>query len=790
MEKYISPHKALKKLRACRSIGNVVYIYGATGFGKTELVRQYLKNKPYFYASCAEKTWDYADLPNAANSSKKNPAIVVIDDLYLLFGEEKRREVIELTKRDDIWLVLISRSNVPSWLREAYIERNFILISEEDLGLTCDDINEYLEHEQLEVSESEIKTIVENSEGNGYIVKYALVEMLNGNSVNSELVEKIRSSYISSLTEKVLLWLEPDVKELLMKLSLVESFNIELATVMTGDKNVGGIIEHALESGNFMRKNGESYLFRKPMQKALFAELQRCYSHEQINGFIRNIALYYEMNGNETKAFEYYAKCSDNDKIREMLVRNAKLNPEMGCFYEMRDYYLMLSDKDIESEPWLMISMSLLYSVMLNIEKSEFWYGKLKERLADAKGSEKREIQVGLAYLDIALPHKGSVKTLETIKNQYILMKEKSSTFPELSVTSNIPSMLNGGKDFCEWTKRDKEILRTTGKVLSAFLGSHGKGFVSLGLAESFYEKGGDSYEISNLISKAKNQIEAGDGNYNMMFVAIGLQARLFLINGEISEARELVEGFRVRTEKTKYIYKLEKNIDALLCRISLYEGDYGAINDWLSNKAPDENEFFVLNRYQYITKIRCYIALERHAPALSLIDRMSDYAEICDRKYISMELAIFKSIIKFRRKDAWKDEFTAALRKIKEYDFIRIVSEHGAAVYPLLDAVREEFLFDGNTAEWFGKILEETRKIALRYPVYLKTEIANLPALSETAVNILKMQAEGMTLRQIGERLGITERTAKFHAQETYRKLGVNSRTEAILAAKNLNII
>ncbi|MGN0669147.1 MAG: LuxR C-terminal-related transcriptional regulator, partial [Oscillospiraceae bacterium] len=702
----------------------------------------------------------------------------------------KRREVIELTKRNDIWLILISRSTVPAWLRDAYIERNFILISEEDLGLTCDDISEYLRHEHFEVSEGEVKTIVESSEGNGYLVKYALVETLNGHSLNKEQVEKIRDSYISSLTEKVLLWLEPEVKELLMKLSLVESFDIELAKVLAGDKNVGRIIERALESGNFMRKNGESYTFRKPMQKALYDELQRCCSHEQIDGFIRNIALYFEMDGNEIKALEFYAKCNDTDKIRDMLVRNAKMNPEMGYFYEMRKYYLMLSEHDIESEPWLMISMSLLYSVLMNIEKSEFWYGRLKERLAGAKGSEKREIQVGLAYLDIALPHRGSVNTLETIKNQYVLMREKSSSFPELSVTSNIPSMLNGGKDFCEWTKKDKELLLTTGKVLSTFLGSHGKGFVSLGLAESFYEKGGDSYEISNLISKAKNQIEAGSGNYNMMFVAIGLQARLFLINGEISEARELVEGFRERTEKTKLIFKLGKNIDALLCRISLYEGDFGAINDWLSNKAPDENEFFVLNRYQYITKIRCYIAVERYAPALALIDRMSDYAEICDRKYISMELAVLKSIIKFRKKSAWQEEFTAALRKIKEYDFIRIVTEHGAAVYPLLDAVREEFLSDEDTAEWFGEMLDEARKIALRYPVYLKTEIANLPALSETAVNILKMQAEGMTLKQIGERLGITERTAKFHAQETYRKLGVNSRTEAILAAKNLNII
>ena len=100
---------------------------------------------------------------------------------------------------------------------------------------------------------------------------------------------------------------------------------------------------------------------------------------------------------------------------------------------------------------------------------------------------------------------------------------------------------------------------------------------------------------------------------------------------------------------------------------------------------------------------------------------------------------------------------------------------------------MRGEFTADGG---WFEKVLNETRKISLRYPVYLKTEIANRPALSETAVKILGMQADGLTLKQIGERLGITERTAKFHAQETYRKLGVSGRTEAVLAAKNLNII
>ncbi len=786
MDWYIAQRQALKKMNACKPFKNVVYIYGATGFGKTEFVRQYFLHKPYFYASCAERSWDYADVINAA-SGKKAPTVVVIDDLHLLFNEEKRREVIEFTGRDDIWLILISRSNIPGWLRDSYIRSSFVLISEKDLALTSDDVMEYLAHTGINISKGDIDFIVKKSQGNGFLVKSILVETFNGSPVDNELFGKIRSTFMDLLSEKVIIWLEHEVREMLMKLSLTDRFDIELARVMTGISNIGDVIARAEESGNFLLKNGKSYTMRPIMREALYKELQRRYSQEQINGFIRNIALYYEMSGSEARAIEFYASCHDADKIRDLLVRNAKVNSDYGFFYEMRRYYLALTDSEIESESCLIAAMSLLYSALLNVERSEYWYGRLKERLKTAGGLEKRKIMVEIAYLDLALPHRGSANILETIQSEYVLMKEKGATFPELSVTNCIPSLINGGKDFCEWTKRDMDIAEKYGKNISAFLGSYGKGLLNLGLAESLYERGGDSYEISTLISKARNQIETGDINFSMMFAAYGLMARLYLINGESGEARDLIENFRGRMANMKYFFKLRKNIDAMLCRIALYNGDFGTVNDWMRNSAPDENDFFVLFRYQYLTKIRCYIALERYAPALALIDRLSDYAELYGRIYISMELAVLKAIVVYRSKGSWKNGFLEALRKIAGYGFIRIVSEHGAAVYPLLDAVRGEFTADGG---WFEKVLNETRKISLRYPVYLKTEIANRPALSETAVKILGMQADGLTLKQIGERLGITERTAKFHAQETYRKLGVSGRTEAVLAAKNLNII
>lgn len=60
-------------------------------------------------------------------------------------------------------------------------------------------------------------------------------------------------------------------------------------------------------------------------------------------------------------------------------------------------------------------------------------------------------------YLDVGLPGRGSVNILQLIKDCYTLLSEKS-----LSVTSNLPSLMNGGKDFCDWSKNDRKIAAAT----------------------------------------------------------------------------------------------------------------------------------------------------------------------------------------------------------------------------------------------------------------------------------------------------------------------------------------
>jgi two-component system nitrate/nitrite response regulator NarL len=52
--------------------------------------------------------------------------------------------------------------------------------------------------------------------------------------------------------------------------------------------------------------------------------------------------------------------------------------------------------------------------------------------------------------------------------------------------------------------------------------------------------------------------------------------------------------------------------------------------------------------------------------------------------------------------------------------------------------------------------------------------------ALSERETAVLEAVARGLSNREIGRQLWISEQTVKFHLRNVYRKLGISSRTEA----------
>lgn len=59
-----------------------------------------------------------------------------------------------------------------------------------------------------------------------------------------------------------------------------------------------------------------------------------------------------------------------------------------------------------------------------------------------------------------------------------------------------------------------------------------------------------------------------------------------------------------------------------------------------------------------------------------------------------------------------------------------------------------------------------------------------NAPALTKREIQILELAARGVTNKQIGEQLNLSNRTIEVHMHNVFMKLGVSSRTEAVTRA------
>ena len=61
---------------------------------------------------------------------------------------------------------------------------------------------------------------------------------------------------------------------------------------------------------------------------------------------------------------------------------------------------------------------------------------------------------------------------------------------------------------------------------------------------------------------------------------------------------------------------------------------------------------------------------------------------------------------------------------------------------------------------------------------------------LTEKALIILRMQAEGMSVEEIAKQLDLSKAGVKYYNQETYKKLGVNNKSAAVAEAINRRLI
>ncbi|MEG2624563.1 MAG: helix-turn-helix transcriptional regulator, partial [Clostridia bacterium] len=249
----------------------------------------------------------------------------------------------------------------------------------------------------------------------------------------------------------------------------------------------------------------------------------------------------------------------------------------------------------------------------MDFDASDGWYAALADYLSTFKKSdaEYRIAREKIAYLDIALPQRPSQGLIERIKSVFRAFLDGQLTPPAFSVTSTLPSVMNGGKDFCAWSAKDDLLYHTMRASVEGILGKDGVGLADLAICESKFEKGKDVAPQMLTLMGRLGEIQAR-GTPDIEFAVMGLWVRMQTMRGKAAEALKMLESLRDKYAQTGQ-GRFLPNLDALRCRIWLRLGNANAAQRWLSASAPrDEAKLRTMWRYQYLTRAMAQIANNR----------------------------------------------------------------------------------------------------------------------------------------------------------------------------------
>ena len=771
-----------KQFKNAMDSGQVVLLSAPCGMGKTTVARALLAGRRVLEISAGSPDFE---IPEPDGSWE----VLLIDNLQKIDEPAVQHALCGLIKEHNaLRFVLMSRGAAPGWIVHFQYAGAMITIDTKGLMFGREETEKFLEARGISVNIKELDNIYRETQGYPLVLSILARHMAAGQKFDKTLTAEIQRELFIYYQEAIYNRFDLYIRRFLLTLAPFEPLNTELAKMVSGDSRAGEMLGQIhKKTSMFLYDTIDEFKLWPVFRKFLLWEMEQEYTDEQKQTLYGRGGLYYELNEEYDKALECYVRAGNHSRVSELLIKNAQKHPGSGNYEAMEKYYMMLDDSEILSSPSLMQALSMLCALRGDYETSEKWYDTLKTFAGGKSHTDAsyKEARSRTAWLDISLPQRSINSVSVAITKAFNLIKSREIMLPAFSVTSTLPSIMNGGKDFSEWSRKDDLLYAVMKKPVETVLGRDGIGLADCAIAESKFEKGERvSGRIFSLVSKM-GDIQT-KGTPDIEFALVGLLVRTMIDEGRACDAMQAVISVRKRFEDagdTRFF----PNIDALICRINLVTGNTEAVDMWYQRQAPkDPVNFKVMQRYRYLTEAMVEISSGENQAAIVTLAPMASYCRICSRHIDGIHVNVLTAIAKYRSGASdWQNNMSMALDVASRFGFVRTIGEYGVAVLNLLGSCE----WEGNP-KFLKKVTEAARQQAVYYPDFMKIASETLEPLTAAELQVLRLICADKTNSEIGEILDIKVSTVKSHVSHILQKLSVKRRNEAKTMAEKLKLL
>jgi LuxR family transcriptional regulator, maltose regulon positive regulatory protein len=236
--------------------------------------------------------------------------------------------------------------------------------------------------------------------------------------------------------------------------------------------------------------------------------------------------------------------------------------------------------------------------------------------------------------------------------------------------------------------------------------------------------------------------------------------------------------------------------IAAVRTRIWIAEGRSAEALAWAKDRGLSSDDApSYLREFEHLTLARALIAQhksDRRAgsieEALALLGRSLAAAEAGRRMGSVIEILVLQALAHEadRNVSPALTSLKRALTLAEPEGYVRLFVDEGPPMARLLD----EAAARGMAADYARRLLTAFRQHASRHASPSEADGAPVRLLSVREREVLGHIAEGLTNREIADRLFLSVHTVKAHARSINEQLEANSRTHAVAKARDLGIL